>query len=405
MNNKYNLVIETAVANNCEAMEADTIKILSVAEVKNGQSLKSHMSRRNFFTRGILPLIFFIIIVFWSAENSYAQLFSTKFDCKSDKLHAGVIQFSSDPSSLILGQSCQISIFKSNGKKIENIKDFTITSDNRNVRSSGLNFSVDNSAKGEPWLFVDGRLIEEEGNITISINNCNQSYTFPFQIRQSYVFDKDISCKGDRREFAIAPYKNSMNKNLYVVLDISRNQLYLMGAPISIDASGVSGRDGAAGARGRSGTEGTKGTEKNPNGGNGTDGSNGSNGGDGGDGSNGGEITVYMAKNTPNVVRVNVEGGRGGFGGAGGRGGTGGRGGDPHKVPDGTEKNLFGKTVTKYKDVGNKGNDGKDGVDGTQGRDGQHGQSGNFTFSVVDDLNKYFENIQHSHFKIENIVE
>ena len=387
------LIIELAVANNCETMEAETIP-------KDGRRFRNHTIVRVFLTRGLSSLLFFILIVNWSVDNSYAQ----SFDCRRDRLHAGVIQFSHDPSSLILGQSCQISIFKSNGRMVNSTKDFRLTSDNRNVRSSELVFSVDNSARGEPWLYVDGGLIEEEGNITISINNCNQSHTFPFKIRQSYVFDRDINCKGDRREFAIAPYKNFTNKNLYVVLDISRNQLYLLEAPISIDASGVSGTPGTPGIAGRAGTAGTAGTEKSPNGGSGTTGNNGGDGGDGGNGGNGGAIIVYMSKNTPNVVSVNVEGGEGGNGGAGGAGGKGGSGGSAYQVKTGTKK-VLGVTVPVYEKRGNDGNAGRDGIAGKPGRDGRQGQKGSYTFSVIDDLNKYFENIQHSHFKIENIVE
>ena len=349
-------------------------------------------------TRGIAPFLLFMLIDIWTFNCCYAQ----SFDCKKDKLHAGVIQFSNDPSSLILGQSCEISIFNSKGKRINKVNDIRITSDNRNVRSSGLSFYIDNNARGEPWLYVDGRLIEESGNITISINNCNQAYTFPFDIRQSYVFDSEISCKGDKREFAIALYKNSLSKNLYVVLDISRNQLHLLEAPISIDASGVSGANGIAGQSGTAGKSGTSGTEKSPNGGTGTDGTNGSDGGDGSDGGKGGEIIVYTSKNTPNVVSVIVDGGEGGRGGAAGAGGKGGSGGSPYRVKT-DKKNFLGLPV--YEDRGNKGNDGRDGNAGKPGRDGQRGQKGSYTFSVVDNLSKYFENIQHAHFKIENLVE
>ena len=365
-----------------------------------GIRLKSHSNSGNFLKKGILPFLFFLFIVIWTFNNSHAQ----SFDCKKDRLHAGVVQFSPDLSTLILGQNCQISILKSNGKRVNNVKDFRITSDNRNVRISGLSFLVDNSARGEPWLYVDGMLIEEGGNITISINNCIQSYTFPFEIKQSYVFDREISCKGDNREFAIAPYKNFTNKNLYVVLDMSRNQLHLLEAPISIDASGVSGTHGIAGKAGTAGTFGTNGTENSPNGGNGTDGRNGSDGGDGSDGGNGGNIIVYMSKNTPNVVSVNVEGGEGGRGGAAGAGGKGGKGGSPYQVKVGT-KTVLGIKVPVYEDRGNKGRDGIDGIAGKPGKDGRQGKNGNYTFSVVDDAKKYFEKIQHSHFKIENIVE
>ena len=362
-----------------------------------GIRLNSHSNSGNLLKRGISPFLFFLFIVICAFNNSHAQ----SFDCKKDKLHAGVVQFLPDLSSLILGQNCQISILKSNGKKVNVVKDFSMTSDNRNVRVNGLTFLVDNNARGEAWLYVDGNLIEEGGNITIAMNKCNQSYTFPFEIRQSYVFDREISCKGDNREFAIAPYKNFTNKNLYVVFDISRNQLHLLEAPISIDASGVSGTQGIAGKAGTAGTAGTKGTEKSPNGGNGTDGGNGSDGGDGSDGGNGGEIIVYMSKNIPNVVSVNVEGGEGGRGGAAGAGGKGGSGGTPYQVKTGTKK-VLGVTVPVYEDRGSKG---RDGIAGKPGKDGRQGNKGNYTFSVVDDVIKYFENIQHSHFKIENIVE
>jgi len=253
-------------------------------------------------------------------------------------------------------------------------------------------------------MYLDGSLIEEDGDITIGINNCHQTYTFPFKIRQSYVFDRNIDCQGDRREFAIAPYKNLTNRNLYVVFDISRNQLHLLEAPISIDASGVRGTPGIAGRAGTAGNTGAKGTERSPNGGNGTDGSKGSDGGNGGNGGDGGEIIIYMSKNTPNVVSVNVQGGAGGSGGAAGAGGKGGAGGTPYQVQTGTKK-VLGRTVPVMEDRGNKGNAGRDGTAGRPGSDGKPGQNGSFTFSVIDNLNKYFENIQHPHFKIENIVE
>jgi len=337
-------------------------------------------------------------------NNVNAQLFTPSFDCKKDKLHGGVIQFSSDPSNLILGQRCAISISNSKGKEVSG-KDFKITSDNRKVSISGLFFTVDNSTKEEPWLYLDGRLIEVDGNITITHTKCAHTYSFPFQIRQSYVFDKGaISCKGEKREFAISKYKNLINKDLYVILDISRNQLYLVEAPIVIDASGVAGTPGRNGISGSSGKKGTDGTEKNQNGSDGSDGSNGGDGGDGGDGGNGGEIIVYISKNVPNVVSVNVNGGAAGPGGAAGRGGKGGKGGEGYKIKTGEQKVLGIKTPV-YTKLGNDGKDGRDGVSGKPGKDGRPGQRGSVTISADDDIKKYFENVRHSYFKIEEIDE
>jgi len=396
MNNNQNFAIEIVTANSSGIMEADTILI-------NERSLKRQTSKRNFLNRNVYLFYLFILVCMFTVNNVNAQ----KFNCQKDRLHAGSIQISPDPSSLILGQSCEVSVFNSKGKRV-NSKFYRITSENRNVRSSGSSFSIDNNpnTRGESWSHVDGKLIEIDGDITISIIDCHQKYSFPFQIRQQYEFDRSLSCKGERREFAIAPYKNVINKNLYVVLDISRNQIYLLEAPISIDASGVRGTPGIAGISGTNGKTGAAGTEKNYNGGRGTDGTNGGDGGDGGNGGNGGEIIVYMPRNTPSVVSINVEGGAGGYGGAAGKGGKGGSGGNGYEIKvDTGEKNKQGKPKYRYDKIGEDGPDGKDGIAGKPGKDGMPGQRGNYSISVDNDIKKYFENLHHSYFDINNIVE
>ena len=60
-----NLTIGRAVANQSEAMEADTIS-------KNGRSLKSHTSRRNFLTI-MLGIFFTIAIFFVPVTSAFAQ--------------------------------------------------------------------------------------------------------------------------------------------------------------------------------------------------------------------------------------------------------------------------------------------------------------------------------------------
>ena len=129
MNNNCNLVIKKEVAYNCEARETDTTcaaqsasisLVLHKVQAKICRSYKSHSSSGNFLKRGISSFLFFLFIVIWTCNNSHAQgFFDHSFDCKRDRLHAGVVQFSPDLSSLVLGQNCQISIFKSNGKKVD----------------------------------------------------------------------------------------------------------------------------------------------------------------------------------------------------------------------------------------------------------------------------------------------
>ena len=171
------------------------------------------MKPLKYFNSKIIAFLVFAIISTCVINSAKAQ----RFNCNRDRLHSGTVRFSTEPSGLIIGQRCEISVFDSRGRKV-NDRDFSISSDNRHVKISGLAFHVDSDIRGEPWLHVNGELIEEDGNITIRHNECNQSYSFPFRIRQSYVFDRDISCKGERREFAIAPYRNMVNKNLYAVL-------------------------------------------------------------------------------------------------------------------------------------------------------------------------------------------
>jgi hypothetical protein len=190
------------------------------------------------------------------------------------------------------------------------------------------------------------------------------------------VFDNTLNCQGEKRELAVARYKNTINKNLYVVIDINQNQVYLLEAPLTIDGSGVKGADGLNGSDGQGGRSGLV------IGGIGShDGQNGTDGGDAGDGENGGnggEIIVHVPQNILNQVAVNIEGGRGGQGGQGGKGGQGGR-------------------------AVSNGRAGRDGRDGRNGQYGQNGVRGNSTVLEDNDIRKYFENIRHPYFKIENI--
>ena len=385
----YKIIIKTKVtANKGSAMGAETIQ-------NTRENLKIQKSRGNFLIVSISFFLFFTTTVF-----------SQNFNCKKDMLDNSTVRVSPDPLRLTLGQNCEISIFNRNGNKVSN-KGFSVTSNNRNVRSNGLSFYVDNNTKGDPWLYMDGKLIEVSGNITIAHNDCYETYTFPFQIRQSYVFDKTISYKGEKREFAIAPYKNSMNKNLYVVLDISRNQLYLLEAPIYIDASGLNGAQGRAGISGSAGKKGPDGSQDRyrHDGSDGSDGGDGRDGGDGGNGGDGGEIIVYMQKGQSSVI-INVDGGAGGRGGAAGPGGKGGTGGKGYAVKiDTGKKGVLGGTIYREEKLGKDGRDGRDGAAGLPGRDGQPGRKGYYEIRTDNNIKKYFEDIRHLHFDIEMIDE
>ena len=374
----------TAIYN--EAMEADTIS-------KNDQNDVNHMSKRNFLKRKFLQLLFFALLGVWIVNDVNAQ----KFNCGKDDLNAGTIRITPDPLSLVVNERCEIFIYNRERKEIKKKNDdFRISSDNKNVRINGLSFHVDAKAQGNVFELIEtGKLVEVEGNITIVHNSCNHRYEFPFRVVQTPSFENSITCKGEKRQFAIAKYKNMMGKKLFVVIDINTNQLYLFESPISIDASGVKGRDGANGSKGQSGAGGT---EKSPNGGRGGDGGNGE---DGGAGSAGGDITVYFSKNT-NIVPVsaNVTGGEGGKGGKGGSGGSGGSGYSYWRETGEIKKN--GKPKKELVKVGQNGTPGNA---GQNGRDGQHGQNGTFNKIQEDDIKKYFENIKIPHFNIENIEE
>ena len=349
--------------------------------LKTRANQKVHKNRRTFLTVSGLLVLFFVI-----------NAFAPSFNCKKDRLDSSTVQFSIDPLHLIFGQRCEISVFNHNGKKVSD-KDFRISSSNSNVQSSGLFFWVSNNAKTNPFEYLDGRLVEISGNITIVSNNCNQRYDFPFRLKQSFVFDKSISCKGEKKEFAVARYKNTLGKDLFVVIDINKNQLYLLEAPISIDASGVRGRDGNSGNTGKKGVDGTQDRDSH-HGGRGGDGGDGYPGDDGGDG---GEIIVYLPKNIQGIS-VNVAGGTGGNGGAGGKGGSGGKG-YSIKIDTG-KKGVLGGTIYEEKQLGK---DGPDGNDGRRGQDGGRGRDGDFRKIQVDDIKKYFEYVGNPYFNIENI--
>ena len=333
------------------AMEPETIK-------KNGTVLKS--------------LMFLIIFALISIGSVSAQ---TRFNCKSDNLNGSTVRISPAPSSLTIGQRCEITVFNARGRAVSN-SDFNISSENTFVTSGNLYFSVENFERSDSWTYLDGKPLEIEGKITISHKSCDHSYSFPFQIRQPYIFENVLNCQGETREFAVAKYKNTLNKNLYVVVDINRNQLFLLEAPLIIDGSGIRGADGKNGKNGERGRSGNNapifGVLDGANGGDGGDGT------DGGNGGNGGNITVHVPQNIANQVSINIEGGRGGTGGMGGAGGAGGR-------------------------AARGGRDGRAGRDGRNGQNGQHGVRGNFEVIVDNDIRKHFENIRHPYFNIGNI--
>ena len=365
-------------------MGADTIS-------KNARSSKATQVKEIFSKRTVLRFSFFALIGVWTVSNVNAQ---NKFNCGKDDLNASTVRITPDPLSLVVNERCEIFIYN---RKKEEIKkkneDFTISSDNRNVRINGLSFYIDAKAQGNVFELIEtGKLVEVEGNITVAHKSCNYRYVFPFRVVQTPVFENSISCKGEKKQFAIAKYKNTMGKDLFAVIDIKTNQLYLLEAPISIDASGVKGKDGTNGSAGKTGD---KGTEKSPNGGRGGDGGN---GGDGGSGGNGSEITVYFSKNVHVPVSANVTGGEGGKGGKGGSGGTGGLGYGYSRETGELKKN--GKPKKEWVKVGQ---DGASGNRGRDGQDGQRGRDGSFNKIQEDDIKKYFENVKIPYFNIENI--
>ena len=315
-----------------------------------------------------IPLLLFFILAGMCTDNSmYAQI----FDCKKDKLDRDAMRFSVDPLNLTFDQHCDITVYSSKGKKVSE-KDFTLSSNNTNVKSNNLSFHVENNVKEDPWLYLDGKLIEIDGTITIAHKKCNLAYDFPFKAKQPYIFDNVLKCQGEKREFAVARYKNALNKDLYVIIDINRNQLFLVESPIKIDGSGIKGADGVNGKNGEKGRTPIFGSSDGGNGGDGGDGTDGKNGG------NGGEIKVHVPQDIVNQVSINVDGGRGGTGGTGGQGGPGGK-------------------------PGKGGREGRAGRDGRNGQHGQHGVKGSFEVIVDNDIRKYFENTRHPQFNIENL--
>jgi len=337
----------------------------------------------------LLIIYFFALIGACSIGNINAQSAFVQYKCDRDRLDHSTVRIIPDPMTLTVGQNCKIEVFNNNGKSVPE-KNFNVSSNNRNVKSSGLTFYVENAAKGNPFEYLDGKLVEIEGTITITAKECTHRYDFPFQVRQNYVFDNSITCRGESREFAVARYKNVLNKELYIVRDITKNQIYLMEAPITIDASGIRGKDGASGERGKSGANGTASSYH------GSPGGDGGRGGDGGPGGDGGNIKVYVPHNSISVNAYVA----GGAGGSGGKGGEGGKGGYGYKEKIGTKKNSLGITVPVYKEYGK---DGRDGNNGRPGYDGRPGRDGNFNRIVVNDIKNYFEGVFQKGFSIENI--
>ena len=348
-------------------MEPETI-------LKNGASPKSLMSKRNFFTRRFLCPLVFTLLFLCTVDGLFAQ----RFDCKRDKLDETAIRFSPDPSSLTLGQPCEISIYNRAGKKVSG-SDFSITSNNINVMSRDLTFHIDQKVKGDPWLHLNGELIEEDVKITVAHKTCIHTYDYSFHIKQNYLFDNVLNCQGEIKEFAVAKYNNGLNKNLFVVADVKQKSIYLLEGPLTIDGSGVNGKDGAPGTPGANGKSNAVLGAILSSTMDGGDGGDGANGGDGGNGGNGGDITVYAPKNIMQQISVNVNAGRGGLGGPGGKGGQGAQG-------------------------SGRGRNGRNGRDGQYGQNGFNGERGRFSIQENNEIKQYFENINHPYFKIDNIV-
>jgi hypothetical protein len=345
-------------------------------------NLKSHVNRGNFLIRRIFLLSFLSLIGYVCTINSVnAQAFGRR-----DLLNESTVRIPPEASNLTIGQRLEVSVFNNNGRNVS--RGLRLSSDNEYVRISDMSFLVE--YKADPWMHIDGSLIEINGNITVTATESNQLFTFPFRVSQAYTFDKGIICRGAKREFAVARYKNELGKELFAVMDITGNQLHLLEGPVSIDASGVRGTDGSRGAAGRNGASGT---ERSVNGG---AGSPGSPGGNGSDGVNGGDITVYLPHNIEGIsVNVNGgEGGRGGSGGSGGRGGTG------YSRKTGETTNVLGIRVPRYEKIGRDGTNGSDGI---SGNDGRNGRNGTFNKVQVDDIQRYFLNVRQRNFNLDNI--
>jgi hypothetical protein len=218
-------------------------------------SLKSHKSKRDFFTRRFLFPLFFTLSGLCIVDGLSGQ----RFDCRRDKLDATTIRFSPEPSSLTIGQPCEISIYNRSGRKVLG-SDFSISSNNINLISSDLTFHIDQKVKGDSWIHLNGELVEQDVKFTLAHNTCFHTYDYSFHIKQNYVFDNVLNCQGETRTFAVSRYKNELNKNLYVVVDVNQKSVYLLEGPITIDGSGVGrGRNGRDGQYGQNGLNGERG--------------------------------------------------------------------------------------------------------------------------------------------------
>ena len=138
--------------------------------------------RRNFLMRIILFFLLFTLMAMGAVNNVKAA----SFDCKK-KLDESTVRFSCDPSNLILGQSCEVSVLDAKGKKVSD-KNFTLSSRNKNVSSNKFSFFVDPNAKGEPWLHADGKLIEIDGDISIEYKDKKCNLTHDFFSNQTRLF-------------------------------------------------------------------------------------------------------------------------------------------------------------------------------------------------------------------------
>ena len=373
-----------------------TFLIKKKATEKNMKKItikKKEFSMKN--TVKLVKVISIVMLLSFATKNVNAQ-FKNHFNCDKDKLDEEHIRISPDPMELEIGQSCVITVFDRKGDKITD-NDFII-SGGKNVKSNGSSFRiVIDKNDYKPWDYLkEDNYISIEGIIKLSHKKCINTYEFPFRVIQKYIFDRgDIVCKGEKKEFAVARYNNELGKDLYVVLDITKNQLYLFESSLHINASG---KKGANGIPGKDGKKGVAGTADSHHGGNGSDGSDGGNGVNGG---NGGEITIYLSPSMD--ISVDVSGGEGGSGGKGGNGGAGGIG---YSKQTGTKevKTILGKTktepvITKF------GKDGNPGRDGREGMDGRSGQEGTFKKIPVDNIKKYFEKVNQANFNIDNIDE
>ena len=112
------------------ARESGVVELETTQKIKT--STKKRIGRKTFLTLSAPVFMFFLLIGTPIVLN--AQLFGPpNFKCNKDKLHGAAVRFSQDPKRLILGQTCEVTIYNRNQEKVSN-KGFSLTSENRDSR-------------------------------------------------------------------------------------------------------------------------------------------------------------------------------------------------------------------------------------------------------------------------------